>query len=110
MTDLASKLPDLLDLDVGTSPPTVRLRTPSVLTGADAQSAVITADSPSVRVRHDLFVAVLDYLRDGGYVWDSDRNLAVLAEGGIGIPIPTISGEEFQARKREFADEMAFHS
>ena len=92
---------DILELDETRWPPAVTLR------GMDEQSESASESAP-IKVRPDLWRAVMDFAGNARYVWDSDEGVAKPESDcpAGGPAMPTITEEQFAEWKRAFADRV----
>lgn len=86
---------DILELDTTTTPPVATLRGVSV-------ESLPSLELRSLRIRSDLWMAVLDFSSGNTYVWDPVQRLATSADVS-GPEIPTITTDTFNQWKRAFA-------
>ena len=86
---------DILELDTTTTPPVASLKG----VAADALTGV---GHGSVRIRSDLWRAVLDFSSGNRYVWDPVQEVAT-SDDVSGPDIPTITADTFNEWKRAFA-------
>jgi len=109
---LLRSLPELIDV-IGDRPPyKVRLLPDT------AMRAAIHAATPDVylpvgvpvdqslelvRVRPDLWSAIVDYVTRGPYLWDSVSKEVVRVEGSSTQPLPTMTRDDFNALRLDFA-------
>jgi hypothetical protein len=99
--DLLDHLPDLVDVDRTTMPPTVTFI-------ADRSSLAVPqteASGRGARIRSDLWHAVVDYASGGPWVWDAAAASARLGSDGDGLDrIPTMTFDEMAEVRRGFVD------
>jgi hypothetical protein len=119
---LVRRVPDLLDI-VSTTPPFVLqikspiseqdeiISTPEDTTspvGEDAFGTLLKSDLRQVRIRDDLWRAIVDYTSGSTYVLDSDTGLARPTRGNdLTLPqLPTASREEVSSWRHEFSESL----
>jgi hypothetical protein len=100
ITDLVRLLPDMLILNTSTRPPTVRLRT------ADEPPRANHVATTAVRIRRDLWNAIVDYRSGKRYRWDGS---SALPEGDTSSDdksrfpqLPTLSEVEIDQWRTQF--------
>jgi hypothetical protein len=98
MSDMARRLPDLLELNETARPARVKLR--------ENISSSQLPDYSGFQVRTDLWNATLDYSRGEPYIWhvDAARPASEVGEGADGPALPTVTLEEETAWRREFQE------
>jgi hypothetical protein len=95
---LVASLSDILEIDDSTRPPTVRLRT-------GGPSATDTPLGPKVRVRRDLWNAIIDFADDPTWVWVDDQAAAV-DDTDTTLPVlPTLTPAEMQQWRDDFVEQ-----
>jgi hypothetical protein len=98
MAELVRRYPDLVLLDDGTSPPSVRL--------LEGEAATIeAAPANRDRIRSDLWTSVVDYRSGRVYVWDGIAAIPVDADADtatLDSILPTLSAAELDGWKSEF--------
>lgn len=87
---------DVLEIDDSAMPPVVTLK------GVSAESHS-NPETRSLRIRSDLWRAVLDFSSGDRYVWDPAQGLAT-SEDVSGPQMPTITADAFNEWKRAFAE------
>jgi len=100
ISDLVRRLPDLLVVDDSTKPPTVRLLPDEAVPNAHYISA------GSLRIRRDLWNAIVDYRSGQRYVWNGSAAIRESevgqAEGGEFLILPTLSETEMDGWRDQF--------
>jgi hypothetical protein len=103
ITDLVRLLPDLLVFDDSTRPPTVRLL------AADEPPRSNQVATTAVRIRRDLWTAIVDYRSGKRYLWDGSTALPeddVSSDGKARLPqLPTLSEVEMDQWRAQFLTE-----
>ncbi|WP_020379100.1 OST-HTH/LOTUS domain-containing protein [Candidatus Microthrix parvicella] len=106
-TDLLEASSNIVELDRTTRPANVHL-----LATVDAEASPSTiASAPTMRVRSDLWHAIIDYSSGKVWVWDAMAGQARVEADGDDLPsLPTISHAEMTEMRSEFASELASSS
>lgn len=100
--DFLDNLPDLVDVDRTTMPPTVTFI-------ADRSALALPQTEGSgrgARIRSDLWHAFVDYASGGPWVWDAAAGSARLGTDGDGlVRIPTMTFDDMAEVRKEFVDQ-----
>lgn len=96
-----SKFQDVLAL----LPNLVRVQgdTVELLRADDVPAPSQAADSPRLRVRRDLWDAVVDYASGRSFIWDEAARVARTARPDEGPVLPTVSKEQMRQWREKFA-------
>ena len=97
--DLLDHMPNLVDVDRTTTPPTV------TFTADRSALAVPQVEGPGrgARIRPDLWHAVVDYASGSSWVWDAAAGSARVGTDGVGlVRIPTMTLDEMADVRRGF--------
>lgn len=102
MSDLVSKIPDLVELDRSFMPPIVRLR--------EGELEKNRRSYLGQQIRPDLWNAIVDYARGEPYVWAGGKAVPVSeTHGGKDyLVFPTFSAEDLDGMRSAFAER--FHN
>lgn len=102
INEMVQDLPGIVELDTSHVPPLVQF----VGDRADLVDAVIVSMHDRVRVRRDLWYAILDY--SSGHEWAWNGQVAVSAEVSPGAPrFPTVNENELRGIRQAFANSIS---
>jgi hypothetical protein len=105
-----SRYPDLVAIDASRHPPIVELRDREREDSGTETAPAERAITAAIRIRPDLWRAVLDYSSGRVYVWDEDSLTAVPATAPAEETrpvLPTVSEETYSSWRADFARESA---
>lgn len=100
MRDFAASLPDLLTIDDTTRPPTVRIREEG---GSEPADRV----NPGVKIRPDLWRAIVDYSVGHAWSWTGERAVPAHETDTQMRQLPTLSPQELATWRQEFVEQQA---
>jgi hypothetical protein len=103
-----SQYPDLVAVDASRHPPIVELRDQEQEDSGRETPTADRAITAAIRIRPDLWRAVLDYSSGRAYAWDADSSTAVPASPPneeTRPVLPTVSEETYSSWRAEFARE-----
>jgi hypothetical protein len=103
-SDLLEAMPDVVEIDRTTRPPTVHL----VAGLEESPHRLLSASSPMTRIRPDLWHGIVDYSSERPWVWDAKTGVARADGDDDGLPrLPTITQDEMAALRNRYVDEYS---
>lgn len=103
MLDLVLDFPEMLVVDLGVNPPVAKLADQP--TTSSTRQAEVRSTGEAVRVRHDLWQAVMDYDAGQSYVLVEGRAVLeseVPVDAVASPPLPTLTTDELSAWREDF--------